>query len=184
MVGGAPAGSGRSFRLDPFTLPVRYAAGSDGGAQDFVLDHDRALLRRRLSAGPMVMLTVPVRAYAGVAVRIEAVGQGGDLRVVVELMHRDPALSLPLVVAKEPEDVAADWQAWGRALNLPLLVVSEDGTVKAPVERIGALTVAESKPRRRYSFFADRRPRFLARRKPGRSGATERLIGREIIAPE
>jgi hypothetical protein len=184
MVGGAPAGSGRSFRLDPFTLPVRFSAGSDGEAHDFVLDEKRAVLRRRLSAGPMVTVAVPVRAYAGVAVRIEALGRTGDLRVVVELMHRDPALSLPLIVANEPEEVAADWQAWGRALNLPLLVICEDGTVKAPLDRIGALVVGESKPRRRYSFFADRRPRFLARRKPGRSGATERVSGREIIARE
>jgi hypothetical protein len=115
---------------------------------------------------------------------MEANGQSGGLIVVVELMHRDPALSLPLVVADEPEDVAADWQAWGRALNLPLLVVTEDGTVKAPVDRIGALVVYESKPRRRYSFFADRRPRFLVRRKPGRAGPMERVTGREIIAPE
>src|SRR5579872_5778208 len=100
MVGGAPAGSSRSFRLDPFTLPVRFSAGCDGGAHDFVLDRERALLRRRLSAGPMVTVTVPVRAYAGVAVRIEALGHSGDLRVVVELMHRDPALSLPLIVAR------------------------------------------------------------------------------------
>jgi hypothetical protein len=184
MVGGAPAGSSRTFRLDPFTLPVRFSAVSDGEASEFVLDHERALLKRPLRSGSRVTVTVPVRAYAGVAVRMEANGQSGGLIVVVELMHRDPALSLPLIVADEPEDVAADWQAWGRALNLPLLVVTEDGTVRAPVDRIGALVVYESKPRRRYSFFADRRPRFLARRKPGRAGPMERLTGREIIAPE
>jgi len=184
MVGGAPAGSSRAFRLDPFTLPVRFSAGSDGEAHDFVLDRERALLKRPLRAGQAVTVAVPVRAYAGVAVRIESLGRSGCLRVVVELMHRDPALSLPLVVAHEPEDVAADWQAWGRALNLPLLVVTEDGTVRAPVDRIGALVVFDSKPRRRYSFFTDRRPRFLARRKPGRAGPTERVSGREIIAPE
>jgi hypothetical protein len=163
---------------------VLSSGGSAGEAHDFVLDRERALLRRPLRTGPKVTIAVPVRAYAGVAVRIESLGWSGGLRVVVELMHRDPALSLPLVVADEPEDVAADWQAWGRALNLPLLVVTEDGTVKAMVDRIGALVVSESKPRRRYSFFADRRPRFLARRKPGRAGPMERLTGREIIAPE
>ena len=99
-------------------------------------------------------------------------------------MHRDPALTLPLVVAGEPEDVAADWQAWGRALNLPLLVVEQDGTVSRPVERLGAVAVARPRPRRRHSFFAGRRPRFLTRRKPGRGESTERLAGREIIAPE
>jgi hypothetical protein len=184
MIGGATAGSSRAYRLDPFSLPVRFSGGADGGVQDFVLDRDRALLRRRLKAGPAVTVAVPVRAYAGVAVRMTWLERAERLNVVVELMHRDAALSLPLVVADNPEDVAADWQAWGRALNLPLLVVTEDGSIRTPVDRIGALVVGDTKPRRRHSFFADRRPRFLARRKPGRSGPTDRLAGREIIAPE
>ena len=71
MVGGAPAGSGRSFRLDPFTLPVRFSAASDGGAHDFVLDRERAVLKRPLRSGPTVTVAVPVSAYAGVAVRME-----------------------------------------------------------------------------------------------------------------
>jgi hypothetical protein len=37
-------------------------------------------------------------------------------------------------------------------------------------------------PRRRHSFFADRRPRFLVRRKNGRPGRLERLSAHEIIA--
>ena len=184
MVGGATAGSSRAYRLDPFTLPVRFSAAYDGGAHDFVLDRERAVLKRPLRTGPSVTVAVPVTSYDGVAVRMEPRDRAGGIRVIVELMHRDPALSLPLVVANEPEDVAADWQAWGRALNLPLLVVGEDGTVKAALARVGALVMAETKPRRRHSFFADRRPRFLARRKPGRPELMERLTGREIIAPE
>ena len=72
---------------------------------------------------------MPVAAYRGVAVRMEPIGDNGDVRVFVELLHADPTLTLPLVVADEPEEIAADWQAWGRALNLPLLVVGQDGTV-------------------------------------------------------
>jgi hypothetical protein len=97
-------------------------------------------------------------------------------------MHRDPALSLPLMIADDPADVAADWQAWGRTLGLPLLVVGQDGTVASPVEQIGAVIQQPPKPRRRHSFFADRRPRFLTRRKTGRPGALEILTAREIIA--
>src|SRR5262249_5842032 len=143
-----------------------------------------AVLRRPLRSGPAITVAVPVAAYDGVAVRMEPLGLSGGLRVVVELMHNNPDLSLPLVVANEPEDVAADWQAWGHTLNLPLLIVTEDGTVKAPLAHFGALVVADQKPRRRYSFFADRRPRFLTRRKPRRPELMERLTGREIIAPE
>ena len=105
------------------------------------------------------------------------------MRAFVELLHRDPALTLPLVVADEPEDIAADWQAWGRALNLPLLVIGQDGSVSAaarPDRRRRRLR--RPKPRRRHSFFAGRRPRFLTRRKTGRGRPTERFEGREIIA--
>src|SRR5215213_9334444 len=98
MVGGAPAGPGRGFRLDPFTLPVRFSAASDGEAHDFVLDRDRAVFKRHLRAGTAVTVAVPVAAYAGVAVRMEPCDHAGGIRVIVELMHRDPALSLTLIV--------------------------------------------------------------------------------------
>jgi hypothetical protein len=104
------------------------------------------------------------------------------VRVCVELLHTDPALTLPLVVADEPEQVAADWQAWGRTLNLPLLVVGQDGSVSNAFDRLGSITVCRPRPRRRHSFFAGRRPRFLTRRKTGHRGPREHLAGREIIA--
>jgi hypothetical protein len=131
----AAHGSGRSFRLDPFALPVRHAAPLGGPEPAFILDRDRAVVRRTLRHAGPVTLAVPVSAYAGVAVRIVPVGSEGAIRVHVELLHDDPGLTLPLVVADEPEDAAADWQAWGRALNLPLLVVEQDGTVRAPLTR-------------------------------------------------
>jgi hypothetical protein len=161
-------------------LPVRAA-----GARSFTIDRERVVLLRQGRGGqPAITVSVPVKSYAGVAVRMTPTDAAGGIEVVVELLHENPQLTLPLIVADEPEEVAADWQAWGRALNLPLLVIEQDGTVKAPLEQIGALILGAPKPRRRHSFFAGRRPRFLARRKPGRADAVEVLAGREIIAPE
>jgi Family of unknown function (DUF6101) len=179
VAGEAAAGSSRGYRLDPFALPVRSI--SSPGIQTFTLDRDRAVVRRPI-AGRLATLAVPVRAYAGVAVRIEPWGHEGDVRVVVELMHDDPTLSLLLVVADEPGDVAADWIAWGRALNLPLLVVERDGTVRAPVDRIGGLTVSRPLTRRNRALFRGRRSRYIRRRKTGRSDRLEHFEGREIIA--
>lgn len=179
VAGEAAAGSSRGYRLDPFALPVR--SFSSPGILTFTLDRDRAVVRRPV-AGREATFAVPVRAYAGVAVRIEPTGHDGEVRVVVELMHDDPALTLPLVVAEEPEDAAADWIAWGRALNLPLLVVERDGTVRAPVERIGGLTVSKPLTRRNRALFRGRRSRYIRRRKTGRSDRLERFEGREIIA--
>ena len=174
VAGAAAADLGPEFRLDPFALPVRQISSPESPA--FTLDRKRAVVRRLLG-GHLATLTVPVSAYAGVSVRIEPVGTAGDIRVVVELMHDDPALTLPLVVASAPEDAAADWIAWGRALNLPLLVVESDGTVRMPVKRMGGLTVAKAAPRRNRAVFTGRRSRYIRRRKPGRPGGPDVLIG-------
>ncbi len=184
VAGEATAGSSRVFRLDPHSLPVRGSACHGGTADTaFILDRERAIVhRQRHAAAPPLTLTVPLDSYRGVAVRIEPLGAAGAVRVFVELLHKDPALTLPLIVGDEPEDVAADWQAWGRALGLPLLVIGQDGSVSAPLDDFGGIVAASPRPRRRHSFFAGRRPRFLTRRKTGHSRPIERLTGREIIA--
>ncbi len=183
MAGEATAGSSWGFRLDPYTLPVRGSARGGGTAGTaFILDREHAIVQRQRHTGQPFTLTVPLTSYRGVAVRMEPAGAAGHVRVFVELLHDDPALTLPLIVGDEPEDVAADWQAWGRALNLPLLVVGQDGSVSAPLGDLGGVITGPSKSRRRHSFFAGRRPRFLTRRKTGHSRPTERLTFREIIA--
>ena len=138
----------------------------------------------RANAGTLeiVPMETPLALFVWSKTRIVPVGSEGAIRVHVELLHDDPGLTLPLVVADEPEDAAADWQAWGRALNLPLLVVEQDGTVRAPLTRLGGLTVASPSPRRRRRFLAGRRPRFLRRRKVGQARPIEMVAGREIIA--
>ncbi|MCB1486640.1 MAG: hypothetical protein KDJ88_04170 [Bauldia sp.] len=175
----AAAGSSRDFRLDPFALPVRHP--SSPGRPAFTLDRQRAVVRVPL-AGTLATITVPVADYEGVSVRIEPVGSEGEITVVVELMHGDPALTLPLVVADSPEDAAADWIAWGRTLNLPLLVIESDGTVRSPVRQMGSVSVARPLTRRNRSLFRGRRSRNIRRRKVGSSSPTEVLTGREIIA--
>ena len=132
----------------------------------------------------MMTIRMPISAFDGVAVRMTPVGTDGDIEVAVELMHSDPGLSLPLMIADDPADVAADWQAWGDALQLPLLLAGADGTIVEAGGQDEKPASIRPKPRRRHSFFADRRPRFLTRRKTGRSGPLERVNGREIIAPE
>jgi hypothetical protein len=177
---GATLGSSRASRLDPRSLPASASITSGRAAGTvFTIDGEAATLSRPAHGSRATR--VPLTAYRGVAVRMEG-GNAGAVRVFVELLHSEPALTLPLIVADDPTDAAADWQAWGRALKLPLLVVAADGTVSQPLSSLGALTVFPAKPRRRHAFFAERRPRFLARRKPGRRGSLERLSGREIIA--
>lgn len=184
-LGEAIADAGRAMRLDPFALPVRTSVSSGGrapGAASVLLDRHQVVIQRAVANGLPLTLTVPTSAYRGVAVRMEADATGG-VRVNLELQHRDPMLSVPLALADDPADIAADWQAWGKVLGLPLLLIEADGRVSEPVERIGRLTVAAPRPRRMHSFFADRRPRFLARRKTG-GVPSELIAGEELFGRE
>jgi hypothetical protein len=185
-VGDIPADAGRELRLDPLELPVRYSANLAGAAQDvpvaIMLDRDKAVLRHRLAGGLAATTTVPIAAYSGVAVRMVANDAAGIILATIELMHGDPALSLPLVVAERIDEIAADWQAWGQILGLPLLLVEADGSITRPTPEVGRIMTAGPQPRRRSGLGAKRRPRFLTRRKTGRMADTERLTGREIIA--
>ena len=127
---------------------------------------------------------MPLAAYRGVAVRMEGTRQPGSVRVFLDLLHADQSLSVPLAIADDPEGVAADWQEWGRVLQLPLLVVAPDGTVTSPLATLGTLVVFPPKLRRRPAHFRARRPRFLSRRRIGERARMTVIRGREIIAPE
>ena len=88
---------------------------------------------------------------------------------------------MPLLVATDLYDVAADWRGWAELFNLPMLMVEADGTVQSLEETLGNIKAAAPAPRRR-SPNRGRRPRFLARRKPGGLGIRMIVSGEEIIA--
>jgi Family of unknown function (DUF6101) len=178
--GGCPAGSGRALRLDPFALPVRYAASdlaADGRVREIELHRERVVVRRSL-AGMRMALNMPVAAFAGVGLRLVA----GEAAVV--LAHKDPGLALPLFLSEEADDVTAAWRSWGAVLGLPLLVEDDDGW-REPFARLGALRIERPRPRRRRrSVLRRRRPTMPLRRARGElTAATPVHRGeREIIA--
>lgn len=182
--GGCPAGSGRALRLDPYALPVRYAASdaaADGREREIELHRERVVVRRSIS-GMRMALNMPLSAFAGVAIRVMA-GEG-DAAVAVVLAHKDPSLALPLFVSREVDDAFAEWRSWARVLGLPLLV-EEEGVFREPFARLGQLRIEEPRPRRRRrSSLRKRRPSMPLRRKAGKlTAATPVHRGeREIIA--
>ena len=103
---------------------------------------------------------------------------------VLELMHADPMLSVPLLVAEDLDDVAADWRAWSDAYRLPMLLIEADGIARTLEESLGAVRTDPAKPRRKGRVASGRRPRFLARRKCGDLGLRLVVDGEEIIARE
>ena len=105
-----PVWAGRNMRLDPFRLPqaVSYATRDDFGDVTFTIDQRGAVVRRQLEmSGVPAIIALPANAFRGVAARaIE--DEDGNVTVTLELLHNDPMLSVPLLVADDLDDVAAD----------------------------------------------------------------------------
>jgi hypothetical protein len=182
-----PAGSSCAERLDPFTLPIRFAV-SDTAADQRVriveLTRERVVMRRAVR-GIKMAVNLPVAAYLGVAIRMEPPEGERPGTVSVMLEHRDPGLSLPLYRAADGTDIVAEWQSWARVLKLPLLVAEADGRLREPFDRIGAVVVAPpTLRRRRRSAIRARRPTLPLRRRAGTMPAEPAVHRdeREIIA--
>jgi len=182
-----PPGSSRALRLDPFTLPVRYAAHdsrADGEIRQVELTRERVVLRRRVSGIPM-NVGVPLAEFRGVSMRLLPPEGEAPPAVAVILEHRDPALAVPLYLASDGGDALAEWKSWGRVLGLPLLVVKPDGALREPFRRMGGVALGLPSPRRRRrGALKGRRPSILLRRKVRRIGGDPGIYRgeREIIA--
>lgn len=179
-----PDWAGCDMRLDPFRLPqaVSYAARDDLGEVTFMVNQRGVTMRRTLEhSGLPLSLVLPARAFRGVAARAIDDGEG-RVTVTLELMHADPMLSVPLLVAHDLEDVAADWQAWSQVYHLPMLLVEVDGVARSLEETLGMVRKGPPSPRRQGRASIQRRPRFLARRMMGNLGLRLVIGGEEIIA--
>ena len=178
-----PVWAGRNMRLDPFRLPqvVSYATRDEQGDVTFVIDKRGAVIRRVLAmSGLPVTVVMPARAFRGVAARAIEDAQG-NVTVTLELLHNDPQLSVPLLVADDLDDIAADWRAWAEEYRLPMLLIEADGIARTLEESLGGVRTAPARERRRRPS-GPRRPRFLARRKTGDLGLRLVVDGEEIIA--
>ena len=143
------AGSSRALRLDPLSLPLSFAAHdsrADGSVRHIELHRERVVVRRAL-AGMRMAISVRVDDYLGLAFR------RSDDAHVLTLVHRDPALSIPLSAETDGETATLMGERWSTALALPLL---PDEKKRDPASR-----------RRRRNVLAGRRPKFLLRRRIG-----------------
>jgi len=107
-------------------------------------------------------INVRVSDFTGVALR------GNDEAQALVLVHRDPSLSVPLLVGAEADELTQAWAVWSEIFALPQL----DEGARKPAAR-----------RRRANAIRARRPKFLMRR---RIAMTRELTvhreEREIIA--
>ena len=159
---------GEAHRIDPrgeeasFALAgTRYRIGARG-----------AVVSRGDVARPLAF-----SAFEGVAARAMEAADG-SVTVTLELMHAEGGFSVPVLVADDLHDVAADWRAWAGRTGLPMLMVEGDGTVDVLDAAPRPLADAPHERRRRPTH----RPRFLARRQTGSMGVSMRIEGREMFA--
>jgi len=162
--GANPAGSSRSLRLDPLSLPVRFDAHdprADGYTRQIELHRERVVLRRAVR-GMRMAINVRVSDFTGIALR------GYDEAQTLVLVHRDPSLSVPLLISADGDELAEAWAVWSELFALPQL----DEGARKPTAR-----------RRRCNAIRARRPKFLMRRRAGmaREPSVHREE-REIIA--
>ena len=144
-----PAGSSRALRLDPLSLPLRFDAHdtrADGGVRNIELHRERVVLRRAVK-GMRMAVNISVCDFLGIGLR------GLDDAQALLLVHRDPSLSIPLLVSNDAEEIAAAWQTWSEIFALPQL---PEDKVREPAAR-----------RRRHNAIRARRPKFLVRRRGG-----------------
>ena len=178
-LGKLPGGSGRALRLDPFSLPLHFAAedaAADEAIRHVELHRERIILRRAVR-GMRFKLSLPLTTYLGLLVRQPHSSSYGETAIVLE--HRDPALSVPLFVASDQDDLTAISETWARVLRLPLLGAEHRQSTGRP----SALKFAAPIARRRRGTLKARRPSILSRRKPGRMTKQPRIYREdEIIA--
>ena len=100
----------------------------------------------------------------------------------LELYHADPQLCIPLLVAENLDDIAADWRGWSNACGLPMLLVEADGIARPLEDSVGKVKADAPIERRKGRSAPKRRARFLARRREGDLGLRLVVMGEEIIA--
>lgn len=179
-----PVWADRLLRIDPRALPqtayyvptgavepVSYTVGAKGVVIRQVNEQSGTPIARALSFG----------AFDGIAARAME-DEAGDVTVTLELHHSDPSLCVPLLVASDLDDIAADWRGWSDRVGLPMLMVEADGVARTLEQSLGKIRTDTPSPRRAGRAVTRRRPRFLARRQTGSMGVSLKVGGQEIIA--
>ena len=129
-----PAGSSRGERLDPFALPATLRAAdhaADGRLRLIELYRERVVLRRSVR-GIKMAVNLPVAAYIGIVIRMEPPAPNRRRNRRCARAPRS-AIVRHAFHAAAGSDIVTEWQAWGGALALPLLVEDADGRLRRSV---------------------------------------------------
>jgi len=155
-----------AFEARRFAAPDPRA---DGRRRFVRLDGEKVAIDR-VVGGVFMRVTVPTSAYRGVTLRVVDAREDG-FTYQIRLLHADPDLGVTLAETRDDSEVQAEWRLWARVLGLPALVERAEGCDEPNETLLGRLAIRPAAARRRGKTILARRPRFLARRKLGRSEA-------------
>ena len=157
-------GDYRQRRLSESAEARSMGAANDDGPREPV---KTVTVRRTLEkSGVAVKIKVPVDEFIGVAVMTQ-ISEDGVLSSAIELVHDDPELNYRVFEEVGNQCVVTEWQNWGRKLRLPLYIMAGDGSLLPYSQQVDGIMLGHATARRRLAVDANRRPRFLNRRKPG-----------------
>ncbi|MEM7694701.1 MAG: DUF6101 family protein [Pseudomonadota bacterium] len=159
-------------QADGITLPARLT----GACGKISISRDGVRLAENAAA------TEPLSSYRGVAVTV-AQKEGKPL-FSLTLAHEDGHNTVPLGESADASVIARQWQAWAKALSLPLIAIDPEGTVHAEMTAIGVVMAERPLPRRSGSPLVGRRSRYGRRRRnalPSPSAGVK-VAATEIIA--
>lgn len=152
----------------PALAERRFVAANDNGPKDPV---QTVTVRKMLEqSGVAIKIKVPVTEFIGVAVAT-SISEEGQLVSSIELVHSDSELNYRVFAEEGNHNVVAEWQNWGKKLRLPLFIKAGDGQYMPYSQHVDGVMVGDNTSRRKLAAEANRRPRFLNRRKPGQSEA-------------
>lgn len=152
----------------PAVAARRFMAANDNGPREPV---KTVTLRKQLEkSGVAIKVKVPVDEFIGVAVAT-SLSEEGVLMSSIELVHGDHELNYRVFEELGNHNVVAEWQNWGRKLRLPLFIKAGDGNYLPYSQQVDGVMLGQASGRRRLAADANRRPRFLNRRKPGQGEA-------------
>lgn len=158
---------GGEIDADPFNLPEHVAIKATAWSEralgfirfatiykDAVSAYDSSPILGRFE------WSEPISAYEGVALRIlPRDTERKNFMAIVELSHRDhPAHSLVIYAGEDGVDASSRWRAWGRVLNLQLLIEDREGTLHPAERRLGAIQIANPQPHMAANPLSHRRP--------------------------
>lgn len=141
-------------------------ARAEGGKRRILMSPSGITIERHVH-GIAMRVGVPASAYLGVALSLTAEADQ-DPTYRVRLAHSDQELDIELAVSDSPEALD-DWTYWSDYFARPKLVESHDGSLQPLTQTSETSKPALVHARRHGSSVKHRRPKFLIRRKPGKT---------------